>query len=247
MTSVISRIPRIPGQPGKPNYAYGAPQHNLPRDQEVPIRQLKPGERFRLDLPIANKMHFGTLVRIGPGTAMVIMDGHEQERHFNTKEGSVSFVRTTGGPTYWSTSTPVVPVGETRDVTRFLSAPEAAVTKPQAPPKGEAQMTAQAVGLPGIGKHTKTAAQTAKANAAERKAKAKTAPRVKKEVVLNDCLCGCGTQVKGRFSMGHDARYYGWLRAIVNGDEKKLANVPPKFKMGHPKAKAAAELKASGH
>lgn len=33
--------------------------------------------------------------------------------------------------------------------------------------------------------------------------------------VLNPCRCGCGTMVKNRFSMGHDARLKGRLTRII--------------------------------
>lgn len=29
-----------------------------------------------------------------------------------------------------------------------------------------------------------------------------------KKAGLNDCLCGCGVKVKGRFAQGHDARLH---------------------------------------
>ena len=34
----------------------------------------------------------------------------------------------------------------------------------------------------------------------------------------NQCLCGCGTTVKGRFAQGHDARVHSLLAKLERGD-----------------------------
>lgn len=34
----------------------------------------------------------------------------------------------------------------------------------------------------------------------------------------NDCKCGCGGKTGGSFSVGHDARYYGWLKKVAAGN-----------------------------
>lgn len=66
-----------------------------------------------------------------------------------------------------------------------------------------------------------------KKKAAKKKAtkKAKAAPRVKKEKVLNDCGCGCGAKVPRQFAQGHDSKAKSQVKAWKNGDVA-LAKLP---------------------
>jgi hypothetical protein len=214
--------------------------HDPCHDKEVRIAQLRTGDRFVLHLPIAGKQYAGTFLRQGPGSAEVVLDGHEEIREFATKEGREVVIKTMGGPSYWASSTPVVPTGENVDVSEFLREPY--------PTKKEYQpMTAEtAVALPGVTPKAQ-AKKVSKIKLVKGGKKSKGPAKAKTPKELHDCLCGCGEQVAGRFRMGHDARYYGWLRTIATQNEKKLPDVPAAFKKAHTKAAAAAELKASGH
>jgi hypothetical protein len=67
---------------------------------------------------------------------------------------------------------------------------------------------------------------------------------------LHPCLCGCGEQVGGRFRMGHDGRYYGWMKRIVGGKTPKEVGASSSVTraLGPDFRRAAAKvLKESGH
>lgn len=198
---------------------------------ECPIRKLNPGDRFKLTLAISGKTFFGTLVRNGPGTSAVLIDGHEVERDIQTQEGPHKIVRRSGGITYWSTGTAVVPLNEQRDVSGWhhkFDKQGIGIVNTDTDKKENADMTtaARAAALPIAGKTEVKKAAKGKI-AVVKKAKAAPAPTPKK--ALSACLCGCGDQVTGRFRMGHDARYHGWLRKLAGGmsvqDINKVAKV----------------------
>ena len=52
-----------------------------------------------------------------------------------------------------------------------------------------------------------------------------TAKQANGNTGTNECLCGCGTTVKGRFAQGHDARVHSWLKHVEAG-ERKLNSLP---------------------
>ena len=206
---------RSPGFAGKVGRPYGSEAvesiefkgaHDPVHDREVPLRQLRPGDRFELHLSLSGKVFKGTLIAIGPGTAKVVLDGHEAVREVAVKQGKETVIRSMGGPTYWSTGTAVVPLNERADISDFLGSGKIQQ-------KAEAgQMTAQSVGLPGI----KTPAKAKAKIKLQRSGPAKQrTPKAPKE--LHECLCGCGEMVGGRFRMGHDARYHGWLNKLASG------------------------------
>jgi len=108
-----------------------------------------------------------------------------------------------------------------------------------------------------------TAAQRERLNNLKRKAgaaKATPLPKGKATVAkartpkpprqLHPCLCGCGEQVGGRFRMGHDGRYYGWMKRIVGGKSPKEVGASSSVTraLGPDFRRAAAKvLKESGH
>lgn len=68
----------------------------------------------------------------------------------------------------------------------------------------------------------------AKADNKEKLAKLKEA---KKKDPINPCGCGCGTLVAGRFSMGHDARFHGWIKRVGDG-RMSIAELPEQVRRG---------------
>lgn len=58
---------------------------------------------------------------------------------------------------------------------------------------------------------TKTAKKTVKKASAKKASTAKQVASVKKAVLTNKCLCGCGKAVKYSFAQGHDAKLKGML------------------------------------
>jgi len=48
--------------------------------------------------------------------------------------------------------------------------------------------------------------------------KSKTSSKAKAAREMRDCACGCGGKTLGYFSMGHDARFKGWLLRIERGE-----------------------------
>lgn len=174
------------------------------RTREVPIRQAKPGQRFELHLTTVGKVYRGTFLRPDIGTSLVQMDGARSATH-------------------WSTSTPVVLLDEFGGGNGATQ--EAVKSKGATSAKEKTMGPETAVALPGVGaKVAPTAAQRAKANAAKRAAakpakpaKAAKPTKEKTPKQLSECLCGCGEMVAGRFRMGHDARYHGWLGKLASG------------------------------
>ena len=61
---------------------------------------------------------------------------------------------------------------------------------------------------------------------AQRK-KARAKPKAAKKAD-NDCLCGCGAKVSGRFKMGHDATYKSKILKVERGQMKK-SELPEKM------------------
>lgn len=70
----------------------------------------------------------------------------------------------------------------------------------------------------------KPATEATKAKLRELKEKAKKEP-------INPCGCGCGTLVKGRFAIGHDARFHGWIKRVGDG-RMTIAELPEQVKRG---------------
>lgn len=69
---------------------------------------------------------------------------------------------------------------------------------------------------------------TKKAPAKTTRAKAET--KVKKQVLTNKCLCGCGKLVKNSFAQGHDARLKGLL---LRGEIKNPSAEQKAFAKSH--------------
>lgn len=194
--------------------------------REVPIRSLAPGQKFECVLPSQKRLK-GTLIRVGPGTVAVVLEGQETERTFRTQEGRDIVLKKSGGIVYWSPGTPVLATKEVRDITRWTTKGGTGVgdTRPfdEYRPKdvdnsqgGDSAMTEKKAGLPGLG---------SKAAPSKSKAKAKPAAKAKVAKTLNPCGCGCGDKVTGRFRQGHDARYYSILKKVGRG-EMKISEMP---------------------
>lgn len=210
--------------------------------REIPVRSVTPGGRFQLVLTTGRRIT-GTVVRHGMGSSAVVLDGAERERAFQTMEGKEIRIHTSGGIIYWSSGTAVLPLEGRKDISRWTSKGGTGVgLKPGLRPdrhqernkkgnatgpavnasnleageitnskdKGEQIMATtkagRAVGLPGIRK-AGSKSKTAKSKAANGKAA---------NGELHPCLCGCGEKVTGRFRQGHDGRYYGQIRKVVN-------------------------------
>lgn len=200
--------------------------------REVPIGTLKPGRKFELVLtattPKPHKRIRGLLVRVGPGTVAVVLEGSERERSFQTAEGQQVVLHTTGGVVYWSPGTPVLPLSDkdgkavTADVTRWTTKQGLGVQEDphhpanfeadnaQSAPGEEKDMAQRNATLPGLGKSSKGHSQH------KAKTKGKAKPSAPKE--LHPCLCGCGERVAGRFRQGHDGKYYSLLKQVSRGD-----------------------------
>lgn len=186
--------------------------------REVPLRRLRPGDRF--ELVLSRSKPRGTLVRIGPGTAAVIIDGHETERLVRFQDGREAKLRRMGGLSYWDTGTPVVPLKEKRDVSRWTEIGGAMMDlDPESENKEEHMAGARAVAslVPGRGRAGQASAGARPGPVKVRDVKPR-APKQPKQ--LNPCLCGCGEMVAGRFRMGHDSRYYSILKKVVAGKMK---------------------------
>lgn len=88
---------------------------------------------------------------------------------------------------------------------------------------------------PALSKPVPKAAQKAPAKKAVKKAPAKTArtkaeAKVKKAILTNKCLCGCGKLVKNSFAQGHDARLKGML---LRGEVKNPSAEQKAFAKSH--------------
>lgn len=79
----------------------------------------------------------------------------------------------------------------------------------------EIRTTQTVAGTPKAAKTTAAAAKRPAKKAtkkpAAKTARAKTETKVKKAILTNKCLCGCGKLVKNSFAQGHDARLKGML------------------------------------
>lgn len=60
--------------------------------------------------------------------------------------------------------------------------------------------------------------------------RAKTETKVKKAILTNKCLCGCGKLVKNTFAQGHDARLRGML---LRGEIKNPSAEQKAFAKSH--------------
>ena len=60
--------------------------------------------------------------------------------------------------------------------------------------------------------------------------KAKVEAKVKKAILTNKCLCGCGKLVKNSFAQGHDARLKGML---LRGEVKNPSAEQKAFAKSH--------------
>lgn len=195
-------------------------------DKEVPVCSLRRGARFRSF--ISERLTItGTFVEATACSAKVILDVVGKAKTFTDAKGKQV---TLGGARrkvdYWWPGACVEPTGEIVEVTEttFESNFEG--------------VTNDMATLPGIGgkKSDKKVAGSVKSK------KEKAAA-----VADHPCLCGCGVKVKGRFKMGHDGKYYSFLRRFSRG-EIALGDMPKAIQaQAGTKQKAAALLKASGH
>lgn len=218
--------------------------------REVPLRSLAPGQRFELVLnattPYPHKRHAGTVIRCGPGTIAVLLDHAEKERSFTTHEGQVITLHTSGGIQYWSPGTAVLKLAGERDISRWTTkggtgvglAPDAEAADELTERTNKmAKERHAALPLPGA----------AATKSDKKKVKAKAAAKPKTPKQLNDCLCGCGERVAGRFRQGHDGRYYSILKKVKSGE--MTFNQMPRLMQQTLKDKAGANraLAASNH
>jgi len=78
------------------------------------------------------------------------------------------------------------------------------------------------------------------------KAEVKEALRKEKAAkVKSPCLCQCGELTGGNFAPGHDARYFGWMRKVIDG--RLQASELPKGVGVRGPADAAKILAQHGH
>lgn len=213
---------------------------------EVPIRRLKPGDRFDYRLPTGTKHWLGTLIGLRLHTAVVVFDGRETEKYYQTREGKEVVLRLMGGIEYVPAGMPVKPLGETRDISRW-KADKAGAIRDNHPEDGDSKTKKEKEEEEQMAK----VANLAKAvnddppitgQVKERKVGAVKVKAVKE---LHECLCGCGEMVTGRFRMGHDGRYYGLLNRVIN-DKIKFNELPEKMQR-EVKTKANAEKIVAEH
>lgn len=187
----------------------------------VPLRALKPMDAFMLEVESGNVL-VGVLERVaqGGGYAQVrIAPVGKRGRHhaFRDSDGEFHEFDDSGFKrTDWSAGTLVRPILEDEDMDETLvegAAPTSVGIKGKV-----AKLKDKAAASVGKGK---PAGKGKQPMSEETKAKLRAKSRTKD----NDCKCGCGNKTGGNFAVGHDARYYGWLKKIVAG-EKDFKELP---------------------
>lgn len=196
-----------------------------PKVTEVPVCTLQRGARFKLWLD----KHFlmGTYVESTACSARVLLDDDKPGRSFVTVDGTEVKLPVKKKLTHWYPGVEVEPTGEIVEVQ---------VERETQIETGGDEMAA----LPGV--------QKAKAKSKVNGKAEPGAVRAAKKVADHPCLCGCGTLVAGRFSSGHDGRFYKFLRDLLKG-EIKVNAIPPiaRKEFGGTPAGAKAYLKSHGH
>ena len=226
-------------------------------DETVPIGTLKVGERFAL---IDRSFQIiGTVKTQATGYTAVRLDGGDRtvtigERSFEAKGTS---------STEWSKTTNVYRIGD--DDMDSMPIDSGALSGSGEPIPRPAQVpTPRTFPITTNKENTKVSSKTKikddpkaqariKLSEIKNKEKAKIAKAVagpdgqKGPKPLNNCRCGCGGQTKNQFNPGHDARFYGWARKIVN-DKMSPNDVPNASARAElaTKAKAAKVLENHG-
>lgn len=192
---------------------------------EVAIRTLPVGQRFKSWSPYSGEWTTGTLIRVTTCSAMVRLDGAKSVKTFVDGKGKAHTLATPLDATYWTPEAPVVMLKERVN--------PAELQAKQKRKFEENKEKTHMVALPGLNRKPAKAAKAAPKKASQPE---------------NDCMCGCGAKVRGRFRMGHDGGFYSKVRKIISG-EMKLSELPNahirKIIRDVPNAKAL--LKASGH
>lgn len=94
--------------------------------------------------------------------------------------------------------------------------------------KNEIRTTQTVAGTPKTAAATKQPAKKTAKKAPTKHAKAEA--KVKKQILTNKCLCGCGKLVKNSFAQGHDARLKGQL---LRGEIKSPSAEQKAFAKSH--------------
>jgi uncharacterized membrane protein len=162
----------------------------------------------------------GFLERVAPGYAQVTyIDDHRVKHHrfVDSYTGEVQDFDSSGyRRAEWSAGTLVRPLESEDDMSETSETPLVG-----GDPISREDIKAK------VTKMKAKASTAAAAPAGKAKAKAKGKPmseetkkklrEAAKRSKDNDCKCGCGNKTGGTFSVGHDARYYGWLKKVAGG------------------------------
>lgn len=188
------------------------------------IRECLVGSRIRCGTEIA------TLIRLGSGSAIVKIDGGQELVGFKDKNDvNHEYLGHRTRTVMWSLGTRVEVVQMPQLKRLSLRPVDDSVNEGEGHERVTPELKEHVMGeLAKSGKSTGAAPKgvTPGQKKAVPAAKAKKAPKQK-----NPCQCGCGGETGGRFVPGHDARFYGWCKKIVEGKLKlsELGEVPRKL------------------
>ena len=212
----------------RPNKQYVAP---------TPICLLAVGQRFRLwEGMTSTKGTRGYIRRIGLGSVSVVFDEGYEVADFVDSEGKGNrFVARKVKRTEWSLNTLVYPEGGIHNMAENSDGPNDLLEEGRGSRRPislapKAQMKEDVMADP------KKKVAASKGNGSSKKA-------AKAE---NPCDCGCGTLVARRFGQGHDARFYGWAKKIVNG-QMEPKDLPNKHVRGLLPDRASAKKALAQH
>jgi hypothetical protein len=84
--------------------------------------------------------------------------------------------------------------------------------------------------MPRITKSTKTASKKATKRGAKVTQEKKVSAKAKEPKPLEKCRCGCGVEGAGTYRMGHDARFHGRVKKLLDG---RLSMAHLEKELGH--------------
>jgi hypothetical protein len=186
----------------------------------VPVGNLQPKDLFLLEaVGLPTVVGFVERIPEAKGYVTVVTLGETKHRAFTDRDGEAHEFDGSGfRRVEWSAGTLVRPLMNEVEMAEMV---QSSLVDSGSPSSSDIRARVEKLKAKAASVKVAVPQKSAKGNVlpgkakAEKVAKAPKAPREQKA-----CRCGCGGTTGGTFCPGHDARYYGWLKAISAGSKE---------------------------